>query len=689
MTGKNQHHIPQCLQRGFLFTKKQEKTFVFRGVGPGCLERIKDVSSDEYFYSYPSDGGTKTLDEQITDYENRLGILLGKLRSAEINETVDACLAAEVVAHLTPRSAHTRKTFVYGAKRAMTLVKETIADQNSMAFLLGLEAPEPAKTWHDRVAGFLEEHPHIKLKLEALAIPEELLDRVMFMAVKEQFIISFGTMNSGFMDAFGGMFDGLEELVRESHNKSLGKAVIAESHKTLLSALNWKIRAAPLEGAILPDCVALGLGKEGTQFLPYLMTPSASVLVVIMPISTKKLLVGTRGDVFFPDLSNFNSDAVACSNELFIAAKQAPIFAELGISKGERWKDEVETNLQTAIKAALPIEYSSIAPLGKVSQLSQLGYQLTFVGFKAGDDMMQICDRTQILVSEIRPLFNLNRLDGITFTNDFQETLMGLDRGFDTSVSPERLPDSIANGAATALIVRDNVTKIRIILDAEYGLSLVGKEPQDEEVAAHVIVAGLVQACTLSQIENDLPGFLLEPVLKRDHDGFLHFGVRKALRAYRYAHDSAEFGAGAILEEELSKHLIAALRGTYEIIAKAKDAHSKIQNFPELFEVSLEAVEYTLNSVARFIGHRHGLGKIDAPAADTEVGSALASRQLTSWVEVFAKDISKFWQKNFWTKADFYALNIHVERLLWANGILVWRNPSGLGSLIMPIPNPE
>jgi hypothetical protein len=237
LAGPNQHHIPQCLQRGFLFVKKQEKTFVYRGAGPGCLERIKDVASENYFYSYPSNDGSKTLDDHITDYETRLGLLLIKLRSIEIGGAVESEMAAEVVAHLTPRSAHTRRTFAFGAERAMTLVKDTIADENSMEYLLGLNAPQPTEIWHERLVAYFEERPHLKLKLTSLAIPEELLDRVIFMAIKEQFSGSFGTIASGLNDVLKDIIDGVKEFVRESHNKSLGEAVFAMSHKKSLGSL--------------------------------------------------------------------------------------------------------------------------------------------------------------------------------------------------------------------------------------------------------------------------------------------------------------------------------------------------------------------------------------------------------------------------------------------------------------------
>ena len=74
MAGANQHDIPQALSRGFRIpggSKKGSKTWLYeKGVAPR-LVRIKDeVAVEPHFYSEPPADGSKTLDDQITDYEN-------------------------------------------------------------------------------------------------------------------------------------------------------------------------------------------------------------------------------------------------------------------------------------------------------------------------------------------------------------------------------------------------------------------------------------------------------------------------------------------------------------------------------------------------------------------------------------------------------------------------------------------
>ena len=74
----------------------------------------------------------------------------------------------------------------------------------------------------------------------------------------------------------------------------------------------------------------------------------------------------------------------------------------------------------------------------------------------------------------------------ITFAAGFQDALDAVERGFDTNTTPEGIPDTIAQGASTVLVVREGVAKVRIVLNAAYGVALVGGEQQDTEVALHL-----------------------------------------------------------------------------------------------------------------------------------------------------------------------------------------------------------
>lgn len=685
MSGKKQHHIPQSVQRGFLFDAKAEKTYVYRRDGGHFPASISDVLAQRYFYSRLSSDGSKTLDDMITDYENRLGGLLIKLRETPVDGSADPALAAEVIAHLTPRSASMRRIFGSGIQQLMTAAAKAFADEDTVVSMLGLAEPEPNPIWNNHIACMLEERSQLKTLLDMIPIEKSLLDRVIFMVAKEQFVGSFDPNAFGIAKFFTSILDGLDDLVRDGHNKALGKGMVADTRMKSLEALAWRIQAAPPEGAILPDCVAIGIDQDGSKFLPYMMTNSASV--VVMPLTTEKLLVGVRTGQATPNLGNFNHDAAACSDELFITASKGPVFDELRKNMGAHWIGEIDALIQGVLKDVLPSKNSYGGNGGDQTPLPLLTYQITFNGWgNTEEDIAPYSETTQRVVSALRVGFDLDRLDGITFSADFEASIEELDRGFDINTTAEGVPDYIAQGAATALVTRDGVPKIRIILNGQYALSLVGEEAQDAEAALHLIVAGIAQADTLARIEKALPGFLMEPVPRSDHDGVLHCAVRKALRAYRYSRDSAGFGADDMFEQEFSKYLTYTFDAAYANIANAKEEHAATPDFPKLFESTLCASMDILISAARLIGHRHGMGKFEISDADPSVGAAFAARQLTSWAEIFSKDLQRFWQKEKWSRADFYGLNIHAERVLWAGGVAVWREPNGNGSMILAVP---
>jgi len=190
------------LQRGFLFDVKTEKTYVHRRNGGDFPASISDVLAQRYFYSRLSSDGSKTLDDMITEYENRLGGLLIKLRAVQIDDKADADAAAEAIAHLTPRSANMRRIFGSGMEQLMTATAEAFADEDTVVTMLGLAEPVPNPTWNEHVAHMLENESHLKTLLGLLPIPKSVLDRAIFMTAKEHFVGSFDAKTLGIAEAF-------------------------------------------------------------------------------------------------------------------------------------------------------------------------------------------------------------------------------------------------------------------------------------------------------------------------------------------------------------------------------------------------------------------------------------------------------------------------------------------------------
>ncbi|WP_152971798.1 hypothetical protein [Xanthomonas arboricola] len=144
-------------------------------------------------------------------------------------------------------------------------------------------------------------------------------------------------------------------------------------------------------------------------------------------------------------------------------------------------------------------------------------------------------------------------------------------------------PTTLRKGRPLFLVVRNEELKVRIVMHEEYAISLIGEDLQDAGVALHLIVAGVSLANAINNFERDLPGFLIEPVMSDNHDAVLHCAMRKAIRAYRYAYDSAGCGSDNIVEQEFSKYVVHALDASYGEIYDLKQVHADDKDHPKFF----------------------------------------------------------------------------------------------------------
>ncbi|WP_157879109.1 hypothetical protein [Pararhodospirillum photometricum] len=429
----------------------------------------------------------------------------------------------------------------------------------------------------------------------------------------------------------------------------------------------------------MPDCIALGFDEEQGLFLPYIMASTAST--VVMPLTSQKLLVGTRPGRATPDISRFNYDASECSDEIFIATSSN--YANLSEQIGKRWEGNIASIVNDALRDIWDLSPSQNKTTPPTVFGPALGYELTFIGFSKKEEIDYLSIIIPDIVKKTSPRLNLTHLDGITFTSDFDKSISELSNYFSNNAHYEEDPDFIVPRAAALLVTKNGNIMVRIVLDKIFAMSFFGGEVQIKEIALHLIVAGLSIANVVNKIETTLPGFLSQSVNKKDYDGELHLAMRKALRAYRYAYDSANFGANDIFEDFFSNNLAKSLELFRSNILKSKEIHRVDRDHIKLFRASHRAVTEILIDSARLIGHLDGLGKAPLPTPETPAGAAIAAQQLTGWVNAFAYDLQHFWKKESWTRKEIYALNIHVERLLWPYKIFIYPADNGQGTMIL------
>jgi hypothetical protein len=333
VAGHNQHDIPQALLRGFRIpggSKKESKTWRYaKGVEPS-LVLIKEEVTEPHFYSQPSSDGSKTLDDEITDYEVAFGRRLHELKNAPIDQTVDSAVAAEIIAHLTIRNAHLRRTFTGGVKTMLDRAVEVFCNEGTFGSILGIHGETPT----ERFKTLIDEHLKDIPALTATGLPARVLHQMAHMMLKEQFRTFFAKQVPFMTALLGTLTAQAPSLIRDSHNKVLSSTLAPDGRTEPLAKLRWQVMPCPHNGFVLPDCVALAK-DDGSGLKPLIMADLKDVTLVLMPLSSERMLVGFSYSDPMPGLDGFNEAAIMASHSFFIAGQQDEQFKAFATRIGE------------------------------------------------------------------------------------------------------------------------------------------------------------------------------------------------------------------------------------------------------------------------------------------------------------------------------------------------------------------
>jgi len=186
VSGRKQHYIPQSFLKGFHIPSKgkTKKVFVFKKGQLPYISSTKDVAAKRHFYSELSMDGSTTLDDQITDYENKMTRLLDLLREAPIDHTIDSTIAAEFITHLTIRGAHLRDVFGFGAKEFITEIGNIFSNEKQVRAMFGIDADVPTPLFREEMEKLLTKQADI---FAQVGLPYSLVRQITFTLVKENF----------------------------------------------------------------------------------------------------------------------------------------------------------------------------------------------------------------------------------------------------------------------------------------------------------------------------------------------------------------------------------------------------------------------------------------------------------------------------------------------------------------------
>ena len=681
VTGRNQHFIPRFLLRAFGIRSARKEIWYFGRDEVAERRSVKRTASGDFFYSESQADGRPTLDDEITRKESGLALLLREIRTKNPGDTIEAATAAAIVSHLAQRTAHLRSTIGESMVRLFQRMKETFSERDKVEALLGLGSTVPESRFRKLVMSELAE----SLEIARLGVPYRVLERIAFVYAKE----NAGELVKQSADLANAVVDDVQprsnDLVRDSHIKALGRMIGPNEYEDLLQTFEWSVEPGPAAGAILPDCVVIGLDQEGVVG-NHLFIDGKEMAAIVLPISPEKLLLGRKPGFALRCDFDFNVEAASLSHTFFLAPRNDEETARLQAVLGRKLRSALEEIVDHGFEDTVS-EGSTAEPGSESPDDNLLGARLTS-GFQyelslsdCGDERTaaRVKEEVVSLVNELARAMPLERLDGITIGSDYPGLLRAVPRGWKNAPAPDTVPPEIGVGVAqTVTVRRSGMAKGRIVLSNNVSDALISEDAEQRVWGHYALVRQLASVALMEIVERRLPGTLLEPA-GEGIDAWLYASVGGVPESYAESWMAAAFGESEEIADGLRELLAAAIDHMMTTVPRERLAYREHGDLERLLGAALPAIRHVLMMSADLLGHCAFTE--EPPLGKTNVlRNALDRAGLRAWFDVYSDDLARFHHRSGrWESfEEFLAFNIHAERLLMTVGMFAWEAPEGL-----------
>ncbi|QPQ54375.1 hypothetical protein IC614_08415 [Allosphingosinicella flava] len=659
MAGKRQHYVPRLLQRGFLATEDGERTWLHRAGGPARLVGIKDVGTEDWFYSRKGAPGELTLDDAITAFEQDLGKDVAILRTTPPGAAIDANLAARITVHLVMRTAHLRQTIEKGIDGITGEIESLFTDPSRLGAMMGIDSPMLASAVMDAIRSTAQD-------LVPAGFPAALSERLLAFFMRERGDELAAQAVATLTPMFPTLFKGLASRVRDSHNAIVAKPLDDHGWVNALTGFQWTIEAGT--DLILPDAVALAR-EVGESFAPLLFTTAADAELTLLPVAHDRILVGRRDAATPVDLTTYNMQAAASCQGFFIAARAfntEGLSAKIGSGPAKALADSIAEAVSEAETARLGLGSGDL-PLAQPRMFAQetFCYRVTLHDF--GDDVLakEYGAILQTVVGALARDIPLHELDGVTIAADYHDALERLDRG-DPDLSPVT-SGALGYGIGVAkpvTVMRDGQRKSHLVLAAGIADAWTSEDASLRASSLHLLIkmlAGIAHGTRYS----DVPAFTPDAMGRE-----LHLAVAHAPNGYWSARQAAFADPGQ--GESYAQLVLDSLAYARSEVADARARMTDGSDVSEASQIALECVSAVLVHAADWLGHRDGLAPDQSFAGD-DLAERLAPSGLDHWLALFGRDLAACYSEDGAIDlAVVTALSRHVERLFWSLGIYCW-----------------
>ena len=246
-----------------------------------------------------------------------------------------------------------------------------------------------------------------------------------------------------------------------------------------------------------------------------------------------------------------------------------------------------------------------------------LNYELSLRGCGDESTSRRIVELLRALVAAIAQAVPLDRLDGITVSDDYRAALRAVDQGFENAPAVETVSAEIGTGIAhTVTVLRSGEAKGRVVMSNAVCAALIADDRMAVDWGVQVLVSQLARVALIRMVDEALPGRLLAPVAD-GMTGLLYEVVDGVPQVYVASWTAAAFGDA----EETAAGQRELLAGSLDRLSSKAAAARRAYRGEDDIRAFLDAVLPEIGNVLAFAASLLGnCGSAGTPVFDEAGG---------------------------------------------------------------------
>lgn len=304
MAGRNQHYVPQFLQRGFVCRNKGKNyyTWLYRKQSGSRETNIRNVGAQRDFYSLDRD---QSLDDRITDQETQIGLTLSRIRETGVISEADKPMLIMTLLQFELRTNQLRQSLGSTFREFMFKALEQVFRPNRTA---GMFIDSELASDDSQLPNAIKP---LRQHMDESSIRNWLISTMPAFAE-----LMTSTMTPKF----------LRDCFKKGHLKALTLDTVSPEKQTILLDLNYTV--CSYVDLPLGDSIVLYQVEGDRRYKPFLEAKD-TLKSVLLPLSSTQLVVGSNSEFVAFDSSEIREAIVACSWEFFIAARNTATYERL------------------------------------------------------------------------------------------------------------------------------------------------------------------------------------------------------------------------------------------------------------------------------------------------------------------------------------------------------------------------